>query len=151
MLLTLLQSQGGPPPPPPVIETRGGYGPPQKRKQREFDEERRDRDELKSLINRLVEPAKESESAQVIASDDGVAVLPKGRDAFAIPIPPQFDAAEVTRMVSEALERIGVEVRKARNKAARARARVILEQLMREQAARIAKRRREEEWLLLMD
>lgn len=151
MLLTLLQSQGAPPPPPPVIETRGGYGPPQKRKQREFDDERQDRDELKALINRLVEPAKDAESAQVMASEEGVAVLPKGGEAFAIPIPPQFDAAEVTRMVSEALERIGVEVRKARNKAARARARAILEQLMREQAARVAKRRREEEWLLLMD
>lgn len=151
MLLTLLQSQGGPPPPPPVIETRGGYGPPKKRQQREFENERRDRDELKALISRLVEPAKEADSAQVIATDEGVAVLPKGREAFAIPIPPQFDVAEVSRMVSEALERIGVEVRKARNKAARARARVILEQLMREQAMRVAKRRREEEWLLLMD
>lgn len=147
MLLTLLQSRVTPPP--PVVFGGGDDAP--RRRQREFEDERRDRDELKSLINRLVEPAKESESAQVIASDDGVAVLPKGRDAFAIPIPPQFDAAEVTRMVSEALERIGVEVRKARNKAARARARMVLEQLMREQAARIAKRRREEEWLLLMD
>jgi hypothetical protein len=147
MFLTLLQSRVTPPP--PVVFGGGDDAP--RRRQREFEDERRDRDELKSLINRLVEPAKESESAQVIASDDGVAVLPKGRDAFAIPIPPQFDAAEVTRMVSDALERIGVEVRKARNKAARARARMVLEQLMREQAMRVAKRRREEEWLLLMD
>lgn len=147
MLLTLLQSRVTPPPP---IVFGGGDDAP-RRRQRDFADERRDRDQLKSLIGRLVDPVKESDSAQVIATEEGVAVLPKGGEAFAIPIPPQFDVAEVSRMVSEALERIGVEVRKARNKAARARARAILEQLMREQAARIAKRRREEEWLLLMD
>ena len=147
MFLTLLQSRVTPPP--PVVFGGGDDAP--RRRQREFENERRDRDELKALIGRLVEPAKEADSAQVVATDEGVAVLPKGRDAFAIPIPPQFDVAEVTRMVSEALERIGVEVRKARNKAARARAQMVLEQLMREQAMRVAKRRREEEWLLLMD
>ena len=56
---------GSPPPPPPAVETRGGYGPPTKRKQRDFDEERREREQLREQIEAAVAPLK-AKKAEVV-------------------------------------------------------------------------------------
>lgn len=150
MLLTLLQSQGAPPPPPPpVLEIRGGDDAPRRRKQREFEDERRERAQLKELITQVVEGVSDAPAAQVVTQEagEGVVLVPKGAPAVAILVPPAFDAAEVARMLAQALNEAGVRVREARSKAAR-------ERLAREAAlamAQLRRRRREEEILLLMD
>lgn len=148
MLLTLLQSQGAPPPPPPVVEIRGGYGPPKKRKQREFEDERREREQLKELIVRAIDGV-DAKSAQVVteAQEEAVVLLPRNAPALSILVPPAFDAEEVARMVAQALGEAGIKVREARSQAARERMRREAEIAV----AKLRRRRREEEWLLLMD
>jgi len=150
MLLTLLQTRDAPPPPPPAVETRGGYAPTRKRRQRDFEEERRDQEALRRVIERTLEPVR-AEEAQVVTTSDAVAVLPSSGSAVALPIPPDFNAAEVTRVVMQVLAAANVKAERARSERARAAARESIAVMMREQYARVMKRRREEEWLLLMD
>jgi hypothetical protein len=143
MLLTLLQTRAAPV---PDVPSRGGLGPERKRKQRDFDQERRDREALRKIIERALDPIKASE-AEVVAIEESVAVLPKTGASIAIPIPPEFNAAEVTRMVMQALNSMQVEAQRVRTVKAQAEARKLHAQWLERQR----KRRREEEWLLLMD
>jgi hypothetical protein len=145
MLLTLLQSRVTPP---TVFDSRGGYGPPKKRKQREFEDEKRQREQLKGLIAQVVDGV-DSKSAQVVAEqqDEAVVLVPRNAPALTIPVPPAFDAAEVAKMLSAALTEAGIRVREAKSKAAQERMRLEAEIAL----AKLRKRRREEEWLLLMD
>ena len=149
MLLTLLQTRDAPPPPPASAE---GYGPGfgQRRKQREFDDERRAQEALRKLIERALDPITAT-AAKVVATDDGVAVLPSSGSAVALPIPPAFSVADVTRTVMQVLATAGVEAERVRSERARVAARESIALMMREQYARVIRRRREEEWLLLMD
>lgn len=140
---------GGPPPPPPPLEIRGGDDAPRRRKQRSFEEERRQREQLKELIAKVVDGVSDAPAAQVVAQEagEGVVLVPKGAPAVAIPVPPAFDAAEVAKMLAQALSEAGVRVREARSKAARERLAREVERAM----AQLRRRRREEEILLLMD
>lgn len=116
-----------------------------KRKQREFDEERKTRDELRELIKRAVDPVKEQTAqATVLASqqDAEVAIVTGATRSIDIPVPPNFNAAEVAQMVAAELERQNVAVR-------REQARQALETMIREERARIVKRQREDEEILL--
>ena len=137
---------------PIVVETRGGYGPPTKRKQRDFDEERRERDRLREQIEAAVAPlkAKKAEVVETAAGgEEGVAILTR-RQRIAIPVPASLDAGEVARMVSAALERAGIEARKADSERARQLAAAAFEVEVQERMRRIQRRRREE-WLLLLN
>jgi hypothetical protein len=143
---------GSPPPPPPAVEPRGGYGPPTKRKQRDFDEERRERDRLREQIEAAVAPlkAKKAEVVETAAGgEEGVAILTR-RQRIAIPVPASLDAGEVARMVSAALERVGIEARRAESERARQLAAAAFEAEVQERMRRIQRRRREE-WLLLLN
>jgi len=133
--------------PAPVELLRGGYGPVKrrKRKQREFDEERSNREELRRFIERVLEPI-ETE-AEVVTTTDAVAVLPRRGEGVALPVPPAFSAAVVTDAVMSVLRDNAVRAERVRTAEARERARLEVERVM----AQIRRRRREEEWLLLMD
>ena len=133
--------------PAPVELLRGGYGPVKrrKRKQREFDEERNDREALRRFIERVLEPI-ETE-AEVVTTAEAVAVLPSRGEGVALPVPPAFSAAVVTDAVMSVLRDNAVRAERVRTAEARERARLEVERVM----AQIRRRRREEEWLLLMD
>lgn len=130
-----------------TVETparRGGYGKDYKPKQREFDDELAARVQLREEIKRLVEPVKEDAAATVLAaqsSSPGVAVVSRQREVT-IPVPPEFSAAQVARMVASELQRAEIAVRVHRE-------RLALEQMVRDEQARIARVRRQEEELLL--
>lgn len=134
--------------PQPEEQFTGDIGPRvrRKRKQREFDDERLAREELRATIKAAIEPVKDAAQATVLASqqdaDAGVAVVAGGR-TVSIPVPPEFNAAQVAQMVAAELERVNVAVR-------REAARIELETMIREERARIAKRQREDEELLLL-
>jgi hypothetical protein len=132
---------------PAPIQLRGGYGPDKRRtrKQREFDEERNDREALRRFIERVLEPI-ETE-AEVVTTTDAVAVLPRRGEGVALPVPPEFSAAAVTDAVMSVLRDNAVRAERVRTAEARERARLEVERVM----AQIRRRRREEEWLLLMD
>lgn len=126
---------------------RGGYGKDYKKpKQREFNDELTARAELREKIRRLIEPVKEEATATILAAQEasapGVAIV-TAKQSVTIPVPPQFSALQVARMVANELERVEVSVRTRR-------ARVMLEAMVREERARIARLRRDEEELLLL-
>jgi hypothetical protein len=129
----------------PVL--RGGYGKDYKKpKQREFKDELTARAELREKIRRLIDPVKEEATATILAAQEesapGVAIV-TAKQSVTIPVPPQFSASQVARMVANELERVEVSVRTRR-------ARVMLEAMVREERARIARLRRDEEELLLL-
>jgi len=135
-----------------VEQPRGGYGPPTKRKQRDFDEERRERNRLREQIEAAVAPlkAKKAEVVETAAGgEEGVAILTR-RQRVAIPVPASLDAGEVARMVSAALERAGIQARRAESERARQLAAAAFEAEVQERMRRIQRRRREE-WLLLLN
>lgn len=151
MLLTLLQSQGEPPPPPPVTDIRGGYGETRKRKQRDFEREKRERDELREAITAAVTPLKATKAEVVTTTaegEEGVAILTR-KSKVAIPVPASFNAAEVVRMIAVALEAAGIEARRVESERARRQAQLAFKAELRERVRRMERRRREE-WLLLL-
>lgn len=125
---------------------RGGYGKDYKKpKQREFTDEVTERKELRRLIREAIDPVKGAPVATVLASQDdapGVAVV-TAQKTINIPVPPAFNAEQVSRMVVWELQKKEVAVRAQR-------ARLALEVMVREEQARIARMRREEEELLLL-
>lgn len=129
------------------VELRGGYGPDKrrKRKQREFDEERSNREELRRFIERVLQPI--DTEAEVVTTTEAVAVLPRRGEGIALPVPPAFSAAAVTDAVMSVLRDNAVQAERVRTAEARERARLEVERVMEQ----IRRRRREEEWLLLMD
>lgn len=150
-LFTNTQSFYGPTVTPVTPQLEGDtadVGPRRRRKagkQREFDEERKTRDELRELIKRAVDPVKEEATqATVLASqqDAEVAIVTGVTRTIDVPVPPNFNAAEVAQMVAAELERANVAVR-------REQARQAIETMVREERARIAKRMREDEEILL--
>ena len=146
-------SWGGGTPPPPVTVTGGSYGKPRKAKQREFRDERREREELRLLVEQAVNPIK-AKAARVVeveteSGETGIAIVTRTRQT-AVPVPPAFDPAEVAAMVASALERAGIEARRVATEQAHRKAIAALEAAIERRARLILKRRREEEILLLM-
>ena len=133
--------------------TGGAYGKPRKVKQREFRDERREREELRLLVEQAVNPIK-AKAARVVeveteSGEPGVAIVTRTRQT-AVPVPPSFDPAEVASMVASALERAGIEARRVATEQAQRKAVAALEAAIERRARLILKRRREEEILLLM-
>jgi len=145
---------GGTPPPPVVTPTGDGdYLKPRKARQREFIDERKEREELRLLVERAVDPIR-AKSAQIVQTESedgeqGIAIVTRTRQT-AVPVPASFDVAEVAKMVSAALERAGIEARRVASEQAQRKAVAALEAAIKERQYRILKRRREEEILLLM-
>lgn len=133
--------------PAPVVQLRGGYGPEKrrKRKQREFDEERGAREALRRFIERALEPI--DAAAEVVTTTEAVAVLPRKGESIALPVPPAFSASVVTDLVMSVLRDNAVQAERVRTAAAQERARLEVQRALEQ----LRKRRREEEWLLLMD
>ena len=118
-----------------------------KRKQREFDDERQARKELRETIKAAIEPVKDAAQATVLASQQdaeaGVAVVAAG-ETVSIPVPPEFNAAQVAQMVAAELERRNVAVR-------REAARQALETMVAEEKARIRRRQLEDDEIMLFN
>ena len=102
---------------------------------RKIKREREEKEELRRLIERAVDPIREKE---VTVVDDGVNVeiLLESSPPIVMPAMPQFDVAEVVREVLSVLREQQI---RARHMA-----------IVREQAAKIMKRRRDDELLLLL-
>lgn len=118
---------------------------PQIKRRRRWSEERDEREQLRKDILNAIEPVAEKE-AKVVNVKGKVAVVTKSQ-AIPIPVPPQFDAQAVVRMVMSVLEKQGIEAQRVREIEARKQARIAFE---RERQRRLIKRRREEEIMLLM-
>lgn len=147
MFLTLLQSSGGPPP--PIVLQRGGYAPERKRKDRTFKEEREQREQLSALIRSQFEISAEPIEAKQEAPAK-VAIRPKSLPSAIIEVPPAFNVAKVSEEISQAINKAIIEARKISDEIARQKARAIFEEMVAAEMRRIAKRRRDEEILLLM-
>lgn len=120
----------------------------QQQRKRKFDEERDERDQLRKAIEAAVDPVTEKE-AKVVTVKGEVAVVTKSQ-AIAIPVPPQFDAQAVAKMVVSVLEDRQIEAQRVRDAQNRRRALLALEAQRLENERRLRKRRRDEEILLLM-
>jgi hypothetical protein len=116
---------------------------------RQRKKEREDREELRKLIERTVNPI-QAPAAKVVTVKDKITVIPEGGDSVSFPIPPSFDPRNVARMVVRHLERMGVDAQRTRQAQARAQARIVIERIRAENERRLRKRRRDEEILLLM-
>lgn len=116
----------------------------QKKRDEAFEREKAERDGLRQQIKQAVDPVVEKAAPVVVSQGTkSVQVLSLDGSRIGINVPPAFDAAEVARLVAEVLESARVEARmvQQRQEAERARA----------ELARIIKRKRDDELLLLMD
>lgn len=127
---------------------RGEGWIPQVKRKRKFSEERDERDQLRKAIEQAVDPVTEKE-AKVVTVKGEVAVVTESQ-AIPIPVPPQFDAQAVARMVVSVLETRQIETQRVRDAQNRRRALLALEAQRVENERRLRKRRRDEEILLLM-
>lgn len=119
-----------------------------KKRDAELEAYKRDREALRKLIEEVVSPAaKEAKKVALVAGKGrSVGVIPLGGEQFKIPVPATMDAAEVARMVAEAVERANAEaIRVKAYKDA-----TIALAVARETLNRIIKRKRDDEVLLLM-
>lgn len=131
-----------------VLEYEAGKGwIPQLKRKRKWREEADEREQLRSLIKRAIDPVTES-AAKVVTVKGEVAVVTKSQ-AIPIPVPPRFDAQAVARMVVSVLEAQGIEAQRARDAKIRQRALLALEAERAKNERRLRKRRRDEEILLL--
>lgn len=115
----------------------------QKKRDEAFERERKEREGLRQQIKRAIDPVVEK-AAPVVVSQGTKSVQVLSLDGSRIGIGmPGVDVAEVARIVAEVLEEARVQSRlvQQRQDAERARA----------ELARIIKRRRDDELLLLMD
>lgn len=113
-----------------------------------FEKERRERELLREQIHRAIDPV--IEQAQPVVMSEGtksVQVLSLDGGRVGIPVPAQFNAAQVAQMVADVLKNAQIEAQhvKRRQDAERALA------TARAEMARIMRRRRQDEFLLLMD
>jgi hypothetical protein len=119
-----------------------------KKRDAELEAYKRDREALRKLIEETVSPAAKEAKAVALVAGKGraVGVVPLVGEQFKIPVPATMDAAEVARMVADAVERANAEaIRVKAYKDA-----TIALAVARQTLARIIKRRRDDELLLLM-
>lgn len=139
-------------PPQPVPNITADIGPgdekqrkkAQKKRDEAFERERAEREGLRQQIKQAIDPVVEKAKPVVVSKGTkSVQVLSLDGSRIGINVPPAFDAAEVARLVADALEEARVQSRLVaqRQEAERARA----------ELARIIKRQRDDELLLLID
>lgn len=116
----------------------------QKKRDEEFEREKREREGLRQQIKQTIDPVV-AKAAPVVVSKGtkSVQVLSLDGSRIGINVPPAFDAAEVARLVADVLEEARVQSRLVAQRQEAERAR--------QELARIIKRRREDELLLLID
>lgn len=139
-------------PPQPVPNITADIGPgdekqrkkAQKKRDEAFEREKAEREGLRQQIKQAIDPVV-AKAAPVVVSKGtkSVQVLSLDGSRIGINVPPAFDAAEVARLVADALEGARVQSRMVaqRQEAERARAELV----------RIIKRKRDDELLLLID
>lgn len=116
----------------------------QKKRDEAFAKEKAERDGLRQQIKQAVDPVVEKAAPVVVSQGTkSVQVLSLDGSRIGINVPPAFDAAEVARLVAEVLESARVEARMVQQRQEA--------ELARAELARIIKRRRDDELLLLMD
>lgn len=116
----------------------------QKKRDEEFEREKREREGLRQQIKETIDPVVAQAKPVVVSKGTkSVQVLSLDGSRIGINVPPAFDAAEVAKLVADVLEEARVQARivAQRQEAERARA----------ELARIIKRRRDDELLLLID
>lgn len=144
--------------PQPVLPAGGGGSGPWSKKalrarDSKLEDEKQERQSLRELVARAIEPVKAAEPATVqvvTTAKGGVSLLPSTGPVVALPEVPQFDAAAVAREVQRALQEAGIAVQRVRQAQARQAAAEALEAARRENERRLRKRRRDEELLMLM-
>ena len=137
-----------PPVPVVLLPTGGGIRLKRKPRQRDWEQERRDAAALRRFLERLLDPVQEN--ADVVTSDDVVAVLPEKGQKIALAVPAKFSAAQVAQEVMSVLRARALQVEHVRTVQARRQAAEVMEAARHENARRLLKRRRDEEILLLM-
>lgn len=120
-----------------------------KRKKRDFEAEKRERLELRRIIEQAIDPLK-GEPVKVVASDSGVAIVPRMGPAIAMPAFPNLNFDKIARSVVQILDQQGIEARRARDTRAQAMAEFAFMQAEQERNRKIMKRRRDDEFILLM-
>lgn len=120
----------------------------QQQRKRKFDEERDERDQLRKAIEQAVDPVDEQE-VKVVTIEGEVSVVTKSQ-SIPIPVPPQFDAQAVAKIVASVLQARQIEAQRLRDVENQRRALLALEAQRVENERRLRKRRRDEEILLLM-
>lgn len=116
----------------------------QKKRDEAFEKEKAEREGLREQIKKAIDPVVEKAEPVVVSQGTKtVQVVSVDGSRLGITVPPHFDAAEVARIVGEVLEAARVESRLVQQRQDAERARIEL--------ARIMKRRRDDEVLLLMD
>lgn len=141
-----------PAPPPPILADIGPGDEyrkkAQKKRDEEFAREKAERDRLRDMIKQAIDPVVEQAQPVVVARGRrSVQVLSVDGGAIGIPVPPEFNAAEVAAMVAQALENAQIAAQRVQRKAEAERALAAA----RIEIARIMKRRRDDEFLMLMD
>ena len=129
----------------------GGYGDyadahkkARKKRDEELKREKQEKARLRQIIAEAIDPSiKQSPSVEVIAQDGAVQVVAEGA-AVSIPVPIEINLLEAQRIVAQALERARVASVRIINEAEMRRRQQI-------EMARIAKRRRDDEMILLME
>lgn len=119
-----------------------------KKRDEELKREKEEKERLRRLIAEAIDPSlKEANTVEVAAEDGVVEVKPDNAPAFRIDIPALVDSSDAYQIVMQALERAQVAATKVieRNEAARQR------EIQRREQQRIAKRKRDDELLMLMD
>ena len=143
---------GNPTPSQTQTQNDGGWVPQIKRK-RKWSEERDEQAQLRRVIEAVIDPVKAAapDSAQLVASEtEGVAVLPSSGPAVSLPLLPTVDAAKVARLIQDALQEAGIAARRVREAQLEQQAREALT-VARENARRAQiRKRKQEEFLLLM-
>jgi len=135
----------------------GGFTQPWSKKalrerDRKLEDEKQERQELRELVQRAIEPVKAAAPATVqvvTTAKGGVSLLPSAGPVVALPLV-KFDAAAVAREVQRALQEAGIAVQRVRQAQAKKQAAMAIEAARRENERLLRKRRRDEEFLLLM-
>ena len=120
-----------------------------KRKKRDFEAEKRERLELRRIIEQAIDPLK-GEPVKVVANDTGVAIVPRMGPAIPMPAFPNLNFDKIARSIVQILDQQGIEARMARDAKAQAMAEFALMQAEQERIRKIMKRRRDDEFILLM-
>jgi hypothetical protein len=116
-----------------------------KQRDREIEQEKRDREKLRQVIEQIVDP-KAPEPVEVVQTAKAVEVVARAADPIVLPEFPTIDLAEVTRLVTQAVQSAQQARQEQQRAAMQAEAQRVAEENMRMRL----KRRREEELLLLM-
>lgn len=133
----------------PILLQPGDGVDPRKRKPREFDQEREESLALRQMLERALNPVKDEDAVEVVESGDGVVVITKSGTTVAMPKPEAIDLRAMSLEIGQILAKYQVQAEQTRRAEAQAIARQAIE-AARENVRRVMRKRRQEEFLLLM-